>query len=291
MNIGFLSFSDFWGKNDVGSTRIRVNWLIDNWNAGIDFGKAERFKIGKKYDIMVYQKVYWAKHAKAFPGLKILDLCDPDWFDWGTPFMEMLLEVDAVTCSSLSLAKQITKFTDKPVAFIPDRVDLSKLVDSDGKRLLKEHKGEAKKAVWFGYSQNFEMPAKAIPTLLKHGLGLIVIADKNFPLTGLTKKIELTNLPWTEGTWSQDILKGDFVINPKSNAGKWKFKSDNKTFHSWALGMPVAKNEEEMMKFLSEEGRKEEAEKRLKEVESLYRVEHSVAELKEFMKELYENRN
>ena len=64
-----LTFEQFHGRKNLGSSRIRGHWLIDNWD------EVELFKQGKKYDFVIYQKAYFIEHAKIFKGIKILDLC------------------------------------------------------------------------------------------------------------------------------------------------------------------------------------------------------------------------
>jgi len=55
--------------NSVGSSRIRMRWLLPYWE------EAEEYVIGKKYEIMIFQKVYWGAMMEAFEGIKLLDLC------------------------------------------------------------------------------------------------------------------------------------------------------------------------------------------------------------------------
>ncbi len=72
-NIGICSMEKFDSRtfNSVGSSRIRVRWLLPYWL------EAEEYVIGKKYDILIFQKVYWESFKKNgnFKGIKILDLC------------------------------------------------------------------------------------------------------------------------------------------------------------------------------------------------------------------------
>jgi len=74
-NYNFLQNNE--GRKDIGSSRIRGEWLANNC------GDTEIFIQGKAYDVVIYQKAYWVEHAKLFKGIKILDLCDPDWLHWG----------------------------------------------------------------------------------------------------------------------------------------------------------------------------------------------------------------
>lgn len=285
MRTGILTFSQFHGRVLVGSSRIRGTWIIDNWNKyGNELGEIELFKFGQKYDCVIFQKVYFPEYARAFKGIKILDLCDPDWLHWSFRVKEMIEEVDAITCSSLELAKYITNITSKPVYVIPDRVDLSKFSK------VKEHVGETKKIGWFGYDSNHEILHSCLPALKKKGLSFTVVSNKPYIMPASFKNFELTNYPWNDNTWQDDLLKCDVIINPKFYKGKWKYKSDNKTFISWALGLPVAHNDKELENLMTEEQRKTESEKRLKEVKEKYQIGKSVEEVKDVIKDIYEGK-
>lgn len=281
MKTAFLTFEQHLGRKDIGSSRIRAKWPVKYWNqAGPDIGSAELFKMGGKYDTIIFQKVYWPEYARAFKGKKILDLCDPDWLHWSYKVKEMIEEVDAITCSSLALAKAVERFAgDKPVYVISDRIDFEQI------KRTKEHKGDAKIAVWYGYSQNYPMLDTCIPALKRAGMSLIVIADKVYTPAS-NSGIEVTNLPWTAETWIEDILKGDIVLNPKGSSNRFKYKSDNKTTLAWALGMPVATNEEELASFASETARIKEAEIRTKLAREEYDVKLSVVDLKEIIQSI-----
>jgi hypothetical protein len=281
MLTGLLTFENYQGRKGVGSSRIRGHWIVKNWRKiGIEIGDCEMFRSGKKYDAVIFQKVYWPVFAKAFKGLKILDLCDPDWFHWNYTFMEMVDAVDGITCSSLELAKFMAGITQKPICYIPDRVDFSVLPE------LKKHEGELKKVVWFGYSDNFEMVESAIPALIKRDLELIVISDETFIPRVSEKNLKLLNLPFTESTYLNDIQKGDAVINPQFTKAKWKYKSENKTIISWALGLPVAKIDKDLNAFITEIERREIAKKCYEKAKIDFDVLLSVSEMKDFMLEL-----
>ena len=256
MKTAFFTFEQFHRKKDIGSSRIRADWLIKNWGKG----KAERYRDGENYDAIIFQKVYWVEYAKIFKGIKILDLCDADFLDWACRIKEMIEECDGITTSTEALAEVIRKYTDKPVRCIPDRVDM------DYHSQKKIHSGEAKKAVWFGYAQNQKTIESVLPLLVQHKLGLIVVSNMPFimPITYMGR-VELINYPWSVKTANDDIIKADFVINPTFKYGNWQFKSNNKTLTAWALGMPVANTPDEVKRFMDEGERKKEAEIRLKE--------------------------
>lgn len=279
MKTGLLLFEQFQGKKDLGSSRIRGHWIVKHWkDIGFDIGDAEIYRYGAKYDAVIYQKAYFVEHAKEFKGIKIFDLCDPDWLHWSFRTKEMLNEVDAVTCSSQALVDTIKKFTEKPVYFIPDRVDLAAMPE------VKVHTGPAKKVAWFGYSHNFPILDSTIKALAKRGLSLVVVSDGVYAKPPAFT-LEVQNFPFSSH-YLQDIQTADIVLNPNFNKGKWRFKSDNKTFIAWALGIPVARTDKELDKFLGGEARQAEANVRRKEVEDQWDICFSVAEYKNIIAEI-----
>lgn len=279
MKTGILTFEQFQGKKDIGSSRIRGHWIVQHWKeAGLDIGECELFKYGEKYDAVIFQKAYFVEYAKKFNGVKIFDICDPDWLHWSFRFKEMIEACDAVTCSSKELCTSISKFTKKPVYFVPDRVDLS-LVPPP-----KIHVGPTRNAVWYGYSHNFAILDSTIPALAKHGLGLIVVSDDVY-MPSQQNKVEVTNLPWSP-FYMRDIQKGDVVINPRHEKGKWKYKSDNKTSLAWALGMPVAHNGEQLDALMTEEARVKQSTEKLALIKAEYDILHSVTDYKDIITEI-----
>jgi len=277
--IGIWTFEQFHRKKNIGSTRIRADWLIKYWD------KAERYVQGKKYETIIFQKVYYPEFAKLFDGLKILDICDGDFLDWACRLRETIEEMDGIICSTEVLVKVVKQMTDKPVIMIPDRLDL------DFHKQKKNHQGKAEKVVWFGYAHNQKTIETVLPFLEKHKMELIIISNKPFVLpVQYIGKIKLTNYPWSVLTVNEDIIKGDIVINPTFKYGNWQFKSNNKTITSWALGMPVADTPEDLERFLNAEERKKEAVKRIKEIKDKYQVQRSVKEYKEFIDKLHEKK-
>ena len=276
--VGFVTFEQYHRKANIGSTRIRCDWLINNWE------NAERYFIGKDYDVMIYQKAYWVEHAKRFDGVKILDICDADWLSWGYDIKAMIDAVDAISCSTQAIAEVLVNTTDKPIWIIPDRLDF------DEETPIKEHVGDLKKVVWFGYQHNQSQLIHALPALQKRKLELIVLSEKPYVMPSGGKGLEIKNLPWSKDHWKNDIIKGDVVLCPNDKKGRFKFKSDNKIIQSWALGMPVASIDSDLDKYLTEQARKEEADKRLKEVQERYNVKDSVKEYQQLIQSIYESR-
>ncbi len=280
MKIGIFSFEMYENrqKDSVGSSRIRCTWLMNHWP------DAELYKIGKKYDVIIFQKVYFPRLMKEFDGIKILDMCDPDWLD-GKAVKESIDLCDAVTTSSDNLRLFIQKMTDKPVEWIDDRIDLDKHKDR------KQHVGTAKAVVWYGYHNNHSMIDGTLSTLKRLGLQLTVISDMPYYPSKSIAGVEeewlvknIKNIKYDPNTINQELIAGgDMVINPKSETGKYKFKSENKTHIAWAIGMPVAKTGEDVELFMDAGERTAEAERRLKDVAELHDVRHSVKQYEDLI--------
>jgi glycosyltransferase involved in cell wall biosynthesis len=272
-------------KGTTGSSMIRGSWLLNHWK------EAKLFKIAEKYDAIIFQKVYFHPFLDNYKGIKILDMCDPDWLQEGIKVKETIDKCDAVTVSSEELRKFLSKITDKPVVFIPDRVDLNKFKEQ------KIHKDKAQNVIWFGYSQNQTAVDSALMSIKRLGLKLTVISDMPYHPSITIEGIDndwimenVKNIKYDQETAYKEIIhNGDIVINPKLEEGKFKYKSDNKTVISWALGMPVATNSEELQRFINEDERKKESEKRLLEVKEKYDVKLSVEQYKELINEISNN--
>ena len=58
--IRFTTFEKFNGRKDIGSSRIRDEWLCNHWE------NAEIFKQGESADVMIYQKAYWIDHQECY---------------------------------------------------------------------------------------------------------------------------------------------------------------------------------------------------------------------------------
>ena len=282
---GILTFEQWQGKKGLGSSRIRGHWTVRHWKeAGPELGDCELFKFGQKYDAVIFQKAYFAQFASKFQGIKILDICDPDWLHWSYQFKETLDFCDAVTCSSVELCKSIQKFTDKPVYFVPDRVDLEAMPKP------KVHTGPTKTIVWYGYSHNFPILDSCMKAISDLKMDLIVVSDGVYAAPQAFK-VDVTNLPFSEQHHLTDIQKGDVVLNPKFNKGKWRFKSDNKTYIARALGMPVAHTEEELKSLLTEEQRIKESLKGLEAAKKEYDIRLSVVDYKEVISDIIKNKH
>lgn len=288
--IGILTFEQFHGKQNIGSTRIRVKWPLKYWP------EAEEYLMGRKYETLILQKAYWLEGLELIRKTDkeegrhtpiILDMCDADWLHWGYRIKQVIDLCDAVTTSTMELAKFLVNYTDKPVWCIPDRLDFESFGD-----LKKDHRGNGttKKVAWYGYSENFPMLDLAVNALVQVGIEeLIVVANRRSPYqlpASVEGKMRLSNLPWSAETANRDLLKADVVINPQMKSGRWKYKSNNKTINAWALGLPVATDKAELEKLMSEEARIKESDFRYAQVHRESDVRQSVEEYRALINEI-----
>lgn len=224
---------------------------------------------------------------KLYPGIRILDLCDPDWLTGELEIVNVSKLVDAITCSSKGIYDFVKRVSQAPVFFIPDRIDIGSFKEK------KKHEGKARNVAWFGYYHNAkEVLPMILSSLSRLGLGLIVISDNDFkPSIDYGVHIENKRFSWDTLKW--DLLSADMVLNPQpiEKNKRFEFKSDNKTFIAWALGLPVANNCEEMEKFLDPDERRKEADLRIKEVIEQHNVKMSVDEFKKVIEICQKNRS
>ena len=267
--------------NSVGSSRIRCRWLLDYWP------EAEEYIIGKKYDVMIFQKVYWFNMMRAFKGIKILDLCDPDWLE-NRPVFEFIDLSDIVTTSTETLAEYIRKLRPNClVKCIPDRVYLP-----EAKPIKREHSEVLKKVVWFGYSHNAHYLKQVYEELIKRDLELYVIADHPVDPPLLYKsKLKIKNIPYNYETLNKELIKYDAVLMPDPYGDeRAKYKSNNKTLQAWSLGIPMIKIPEDIDRLMTKIEREKESEKMLNEIRDKWDVKYSVDEYRELIWEVKKKR-
>lgn len=276
MTIGIATFARERGVADIASTRIRVKWPLKYWP------DAEEFRVGRRYDVIIFQKAYWLEYATLFQGIKILDLCDPDFLIHGGLCLAMVDRCDAVSCSSVALTEHLCTLTRTPVCTIPDRLDFETIGP-----LRKTHHGATRTAVWFGYRENQPLLHRMIDAVIAHGIPhLLVLTEEAHPFQlppGAEGRLTLTNVPWRDDRAYHDLLRADVVLNPRGTEGRWRFKSDNKTVLAWALGLPVAHNGDELAALLTEEARRRESARRYDEVRQTSDVRQSVAEYRQLI--------
>jgi len=276
MNTCFYLYSVVHNRPETASSRIRGDWLINHWS------EAERIHIGRKYDACVFQKVYEVPFAKVFPGVKILDVCDPDWLKIKEPFVEMIEEVDAITCPTERLQKAIQGWTKKPVVVIPDRHDLNFFKEK------KIHRGKAKEVCWYGYSHNASSLKSVRQFLIKNNLAISIIADEPIILSERENNINIHErfTKWNIETVNKEIIKSDIVILPGSRDPNTRFKSNNKTVNAWLLNMPVATSAEDLERFMDPEERIKESDKNYEIARREYDIKLSVKEMQELIERL-----
>lgn len=255
-------------KDSIGSSRIRGKWLWENWD------EAEEFWIGKNYETVIFQKVYWMSFASQFEGIKIFDLCDPDSLD-GRPVVEMMSLCDACTFSTEALKNYYSKLTDKPCYVIPDRIN----IQEHDKYKRGEHTGRARTAVWVGYSHNSEIIEKAFPILNEKQLDLTIISDNQITFFG-EKQPKFVKYAYPKV--HADIAKSDLMILPEysSTDARQKYKSNNKDITAWALGVPVVKVPDDLDHLMEAENRNKEVSQWQEKIIKEYDVRLSVDQMK-----------
>lgn len=275
MKVGFLPF-DRDRSDNTGSTRIRVTNLVNNCP---DF---EVFKVGQKYDAVVFQKYYWHDYAAIYPGIKILDVCDPDWLTGVVEFKRMLTLVDGVVCNTEATAEQIRKYTDRPVVVIEDRHDMKYV---KGK---KQHKGRAKSCVWFGYSHNASVLKPYVPKLLEHGLRLTIISEKFVTISGGQNQEfkgheDFVKWPSSLELVNNELLRHDFALLPTRRKPQEQYKSNNKDTHALALGLPVAHWGDEIDALIEEKARIDDQNANYERIRVEYDCKKSVEQYLDFI--------
>ncbi len=263
--------------NSVGSSRIRMRWLLHYWP------EAEEYVIGKKYDVLIFQKVYWGNMMKNFKGIKILDLCDPDWLE-GKPVFEFIDMCDAVATSTQPLADYIKKMRPKAyVEFVPDRIYLPV-----HKPIKTVHEGPLKKVCWFGYHGNSHYLLNTLDELVKRGIELTAITTATYePPLAYREKLKYKNVVWDYETLLKEVVKADAVLLPDPHGDeKAKFKSTGKVTQSWAQGMPVVKLPEDLDRFMDPKEREKESKKRLKKIKEDWDVRLSVIQMREMIEKI-----
>lgn len=283
--IRFFTFNQIHNKKNTGSTQIRAYNLLKYWP------EADIYRYGEKPDVLIFQKVYVMDSRQGlyqFPitykgGLKILDLCDPDWMVHNNWLVATVNGVDAVTASSQAIVDFVKQITDKPVRLIKDRFDLEMFPEP------KVHKGEAKDIVWFGYMHNAEVLRGVVFHCKKRGLRLTVISDADpqaWTVIGDDSfKPFYTFIKYDENAYIK-IQGNDICVLPKGSRPQDRFKSDNKTTIARLLGLPVATTPEDLDRFMDAEERNKEVLKWYEKTRKTFDVRNSVLEYKSLIRQL-----
>lgn len=272
---GILPYTYFDGANTtVGSTFLRVDGLTASSK---DF---ENWVHGKKYDNLIFQKVYWKEMMEIFQGPKILDLCDPDWLIYSINIIEIGNLVDAITCSSEELTLLIQNyFPQKPIYHVPDRINPAIFP------LPKEyHKGVAKNVVWFGFIHNaHETLPSLLPSIKKYNLNLRILSDKPYSREDGIFELKPEYTHYNTNNAYNLIKEADIVLNPKSEKAFFKYKSNNKTIIGWKLGLPVAITNDDIERFIDPNARNAEVMEKSILVEQEYLIYKSIEQYTEII--------
>jgi hypothetical protein len=267
MKIGWVLFSNYHQRKDIGSSRIRGEWVSKYLK------DSEIFIQGGKYDCIIFQKVYWKEMIENYKGFKIFDICDPDYLQ-GQEVMNIFNNVDCLTVPTKKMYNDLVNLINKPIYIIPDRVDLEVL--GKPKKTVKQ---KAKKVVWFGYSNNLEVLYSAFYKLKRLDLKIRIITDCSFH----TSECKSETVKWEWPKVINDIKECDFAIFPEYNLEKNNYKSNNKDVLSWACGLPVAKTASDVERFLDWKEREKERNLRLEEVRNKYDVKLSANQFQEII--------
>lgn len=281
--IRFFTFEMWHARAGIGSTRLRVHQLLKYWpEAGL-------YKYGENPDALILQKVYSApdwQYLSHFKGIKILDICDPDWLD-GVLVKETLDNVDGVTCPTTAMAEFVSQLTDKPVLIVPDRHDL------DGFPAQAKHAGPIKSVVWFGYKHNAEALRWAMNFLVRKNIKLTVISnDDPMPYTWASSQDDAkklyTFIPWSTEGLNAELAKHDVALLPQATRPVDRFKSNNRSIIAHLCGLPVITDDVSFTAMADPKVRAAEAQRLRSEAIRDYDVRLSVEQLKGFIMELKE---
>lgn len=271
--VNYFDFGRYHGKDGKqGSTLIRMVQMEKHWP---EFSK---YKYGSNPAALIFQKVYITEDYKFpahFEGIKILDICDPDWLD-GVNIVETCAAMDAVVTPTQALADYLKQFHNN-VVVVPDRFDLSVIPKPI------EHKNRAKTVVWFGYTHNAVLMKPAMRILDELGLNLIIMANDDPFLHQWSKrdyKEFYTYLRYDEDTFYENLQKADFAVLPEGFRAVDIFKSNNKTIKANLAGLPVARTVEEVELYMKAENRQGWMDAELSTIQSDYDICKSVEQYK-----------
>jgi hypothetical protein len=280
MKVGFITMEKVANRpvDTVGSSRIRARWVAKYWD------EAEEYMLGRKYDVLIFQKAWWESMIREFEGIKIFDICDPDWFEGKRSYFGLMSECDAVTTSTPALANYIGKLiTHIPVICIPDRLDLE-----EHQEFKKVHSPVLKEVAWFGYSHNFYYLERTFDKLIEKGLSLKVIADKGVDLSEKYKQaLKIKQVTYDYRNVHREIIGADAVLMPEASGDlRASFKSNNKTLTAWALGMPVIQEPGDMDRLGGQAVREKEGQGNRAKAVKDWDVKLSVKDYKKLIKEI-----
>ncbi len=279
--IKFFTFEKYHNKKGVGSTKIRVHNLLKYWN------EASEYKYGEYADVMIFQKVYCTydfKYPKHFPGIKILDICDPDWTETPDIYIKETMDaMDAIVCPTEQFAKFLRQMTDKPVRVIKDRFDLREFPKP------KVHTRHTESLVWFGYSHNAELLKLAMVSVEKRDLHLTIISNEDPQAWrwGNSRSVDnYTFVKYNQDTLYKELQKHDVCLLPSGYRPQDKFKSENKTVIAELCGIPVAKSADELDALITPDARNKHISQQYDKLKQEYNCMRSISEYKELIEEI-----
>lgn len=284
-SVRFLTYSMFHNKNPVvGSTFIRVNQLLKY------MPEAALYKYGENPDVLVFQKVYAAydyQFPKHFEGIKILDICDPDWLE-GLDVAQTARAMSAITVPTEALAQFMRQLTPAPVFVVPDRWDVQAI------KTTRKHSKKAKTVVWFGYRHNANTLRPALRTINELKLNLLIISNDDPMLYHYDERPRDDYYIYKK--FDQETIDGylrtaDFAILPADFRPQGRFKSNNKTTKAILNGLPVATNGDELRAFMQPEARNEYLDKNYATIKEEYDVRKSVEQMRGIINEIASQRD
>ncbi|TSA39473.1 hypothetical protein D4Q85_01060 [bacterium] len=216
--------------------------MAKHWEGAEVYDASQRFA---GYDLYVFQKAYLSSTSLQFivraaqwrdegKCRLAFDLCDADFLDW--TYKNRMLDVLPMFDFCVGATDPITDWLKQyNYAYtIPDCVDVE-AVRAIGTATHTDTVTPF--LVWAGYENNQEPLMKLLP----------IIGRLGWPLEIVTVK---SSIPFEE-YWQRVLTSGDgtphdILLNPQSDTGKYRYKSDNKTMIAHALGMSVATCEEDL---------------------------------------------
>lgn len=284
MKIRFFTFEAYHGKRGIGSTKIRVHNLINNWK------DAALYQYGEKPDVLIYQKVYGGFDYKlpfTFPVPKILDICDPDFKDTPDIYVKETMDhMSAVVVPTQPFKDFLSQMTETPIYVVKDRFDIDEFPEP------KQHSGDAATVVWFGYSHNAASLKLAMPSIEKRNLKLIVISDSDpapykMCIDAIKYRDEMYSyVRYNQQTVYNELQKADICVLPPNNRPFDVFKSENKTVIAELCGIPVATNAEELDALMTAKARNEHIKQNYDKLKHEYDCKRSVEEYKTIISEI-----
>ena len=300
-----IKLGDSYSKDRRGylaSARIRGHWLAKYWPECDDFFYPEefpeykgdffnpvnQFHILEKYDVVILNKTYEWKLAKAlhFRGIKIIvDFCDPDFLlshsseQRVNDCLETLKYTDLVVVNGKTLKKYLKKFYKGRIEIVPDRIDLDSI-----KKQKTEHNESFDKIVWYGYNENLRILEPYLKRIIEMGLEITIISDKffeNFIMVGCKydPKKRITFKVFHPELFNEQVIEHDAVfIGEDKDKYLSKFKSPNRALNAWAMKMPVAFNLKDLKFFKDKKMRVWDANEGYKFVKKYADIKQSVKE-------------